>query len=373
MYFDLEIPTRIVFGTGCLDRLGPLTKELGERPLLVTGRSAGRTHGYLERAVTSLTVAGAAPVHFGGVSPNPTCAEVEEAAALARRHGCDVVVGLGGGSPLDAAKSVAAVLGTDRPATELIGTTLSPADRVVPIVAVPTTAGSGSEVTKGAIVTDTARNFRSGIRGDGLTPRLAVIDPGLAATVPHHVRTETAFDAFAHAVEGYVARRSDPLSRQLAVRALELITEHTNALVKREDSAASREALALAALLGGINVARASTCLPHRLQQAMGALPDLGLSHGRGLAVVYPAWLRHTEEHTPDEFTQLASALGAPSLREAVGEFLDRAGLASRLRDHGVTRADLGRLLDGVSGNLDNDPRPEVDREYLRGLYEEAY
>ncbi|MET8979491.1 iron-containing alcohol dehydrogenase [Streptomyces sp. NPDC004539] len=369
MHFDLDIPTRIVFGAGTLDRLGPLTRELGGRPLLVTGRSAGRRYGYLERALASLDDA----VHFDGVSPNPTCAEVDQAARVARDHGCDVVVGLGGGSPLDAAKSVAAVLGTGRPATELIGTTLSPADPVAPIVAVPTTAGSGSEVTKGAIVTDTARRFRSGIRGDALTPRIAVIDPELTATVPHHVRTETAFDAFAHAVEGFVARRSDPLSQSLAVRALGLITEHADSLVKREDSPASREAFALAALLGGINVARASTCLPHRLQQAMGALPDLGISHGRGLAVVYPAWLRHTERYAPDDFGRLARALGTSSVGEAVGEFLDRAGLASRLRDHGVTRPDLGLLLDGVSGNLDNDPRPGVDAEYLRTLYEESY
>ena len=369
MHFDLDIPTRIVFGAGTLDRVGPLTRELGERPLLVTGRSAGRRFGYLERALASLGGA----VHFDGVSPNPACAEVDEAARVARDHGCDVVVGLGGGSPLDAAKAVAAVLGTGRPATELIGTTLSPTDPVVPIVAVPTTAGSGSEVTKGAIVTDTVRRFRSGVRGDALTPRIAVIDPDLTSTVPHHVRTETAFDAFAHAVEGFVARRSDPLSQALAVQALGLITEHADALAKREDSPRAREALALAALLGGINVARASTCLPHRLQQAMGALPGLGISHGRGLAVVYPAWLRHTERHAPDDFGRLSQALGTSSVGEAVGEFLDRAGLASRLRDHGVARADLGLLLEGVSGNLDNDPRPGVDAEYLQVLYEESY
>ncbi|MFM9608176.1 iron-containing alcohol dehydrogenase [Streptomyces niveiscabiei] len=369
MHFDLDIPTRIVFGAGTLDRLGALTGELGGRPLLVTGRSAGRKYGYLERALSSLGGA----VHFDGVSPNPTCAEVEQAAEVARRHGCDVVVGLGGGSPLDAAKAVAAVLGTGRPATSLLGATLAPDDPVVPIVAVPTTAGSGSEVTKGAIVTDTVRRFRSGIRGDALTPRIAVIDPELTATVPPHVRTETAFDAFAHAVEGFVARRSDPLSQALAVQALGLITEHTDALVRGDDSRAGREALSLAALLGGINVARASTCLPHRLQQAMGALPDLGISHGRGLAVVYPAWLRHTEHHAPDDFGRLAQALGTSSVGEAVGAFLERTSLASRLRDHGVSRTDLGALLDGVSGNLDNDPRPDVDAEYLRVLYEESY
>ncbi|QNP75030.1 iron-containing alcohol dehydrogenase [Streptomyces roseirectus] len=369
MHFDLDIPTRIVFGAGSLDRLGALTRELGERPLLVTGRSAGRRYGYLERALASLGGA----VHFDGVSPNPACVEVDRAAEVARAHGCDVVVGLGGGSPLDAAKAVAAVLGTGRGASELIGTTLSPADPVVPVVAVPTTAGSGSEVTKGAIVTDTVRRFRSGIRGDALTPRVAVIDPALTATVPQHVRTETAFDAFAHAVEGCVARRSDPLAQALSVRALGLITEQTDALAKDALSPAGREALSLAALLGGINVARASTCLPHRLQQAMGALPHLDISHGRGLAVVYPAWLRHTERHAPDGFGRLAAALGASSVGEAAGDFLDRTGLASRLRDHGVSRTDLGALLDGVSGNLDNDPRPGVDAGYLRLLYEESY
>lgn len=373
MHFDLSVPTRIVFGERALDRLGAHSRSLGTRALLVTGRTASRAHGYLARAAVSLTSAGLAPVAFEGVSPNPTCAEVEEAAALCRANGCDLVVGLGGGSALDAAKAVAAVVGTGTPATGLVGTVLGADRTVLPIVAVPTTAGSGSEVTKGAIVTDTARRFRSGIRGDALTPRLAVIDPGLTVTLPYAVMTETVFDAFAHAVEGFVARRTDPLSQALAVRALELISEHTASLAKEGSCPpASREAFAVAALLGGLNVARASTCLPHRLQQAMGSLPHLSLSHGRGLAAVYPTWLRHTEPFVPRAFAEVARALGASSLEEGVADLLDAWGLGSRLRDHQVSAEDLDVLLDGVSGDLSNDPRPDVDRGYLRELYEEA-
>ncbi|WP_030896038.1 iron-containing alcohol dehydrogenase [Streptomyces sp. NRRL S-474] len=373
MKVDLDVPTHVEFGRGELDRAGRHATALGTHALVVTGRSAARSHGYLDRVVTSLESAGVRATVFDRVSANPRSDEVDEATAQARAQGCDLVVGLGGGSALDAAKGVSVTAPTGGSVRDLIGVTLGPQSPRLPLLAVPTTAGSGSEVTKGAIITDTVRNFRSGIRGDAVFPRTAIVDPDLIASVPRAIMAETVFDSFAHAVEGCVAARADEASRSRAHQAIELIAAHLPAVLKGEDSPESREALCRASLLGGVNVANVSTCLPHRLQQAMGSLPGVDLSHGRGLAVLYPSWLRHTAPLVPDEFAAVAELLGGDTVHDAVGGLLASAGLAARLRDCGVAKDDLDRLVEGVTGNLDNDPAGQVNREYLFTLYAEAF
>ncbi|MFJ8859846.1 iron-containing alcohol dehydrogenase [Streptomyces sp. NPDC102451] len=371
--YIFPVPTRVVFGAGTVDRTGELVREHGERALVVTGRTAARHHGHLDRVLASLAEAGVAAAVYDRISANPRSDEVDEAAALARARGTDVVVGLGGGSALDAAKGIAVAAGLEASVRDVIGVTLDPGVPVLPLVAVPTTAGSGSEVTKGAIITDTVRHFRSGVRGEQLFPRTAVVDPDLIASVPPAVLAETAFDALAHAVEGSVAAQATTAGRALAHRSIGLITTHLPAVLGGDRDPAHRSALSLAALLGGVNVATASTCLPHRLQQAMGSLPGLGISHGRGLAVLYPGWLRHTEPLAPGPFGELADALGADSAYAGVERLREAAGLTARLSDWGVTAAELDTLVAGVSGNLGNDPAgATADADYLRTLYAEA-
>ncbi|WP_078899929.1 phosphoglycerate kinase [Streptomyces sp. SBT349] len=373
MELDLAVPTRVEFGHGAFDRSGSHARTLGGHALLVTGRRAARAHGYLGRMVASLESAGVRVTVYDRVSANPTSDEVDEAGALARSQGCDLVVGLGGGSALDAAKGVCVTAPLDGTVRDLIGTTLEPGAPALPLLAVPTTAGSGSEVTKGAIVTDTARCFRAGIRGDVLFPRIAVVDPDLIASLPRGLLAESAFDAFAHAVEGCVATRADAASRARAHQAIGLIARHLPAALRGETSPGTRAALSRAALLGGVNVANVSTCLPHRLQQAMGSVPRVDLSHGAGLAILYPSWLRHTAPLAPEAFAEVAELLGGATIHEAVGRLLASAGLPVRLRDRGVRKEDLDRFVEGVTGNLDNDPAGQVGRDRLYTLYAESY
>lgn len=370
--FDHLVPTSVAFGRGRIGELGRITATYGRRALVVTGRTAVRRHGVLDRALAALSDAGVESVVFDRVSPNPLASEVDEAAALARAERCDVVVGIGGGSALDAAKATAVTVprGSVR---DLIGATLSHDPGSLPIVAVPTTAGSGSEVTKGAIITDAEARSRAGVRGDDVFPRAAVVDPDLLATVPLGVAAETGFDALAHAVESYVARRANPISDRLAESAVGLLVEHLPRAVAGDADPDVSEGLALAALLGGCNVATASTCLPHRLQQAMGAVPHADISHGRGLAVLYPAWLRRAHPWAGERFDRLGRLLGGTSAVESLGAFRERIGLASRLRDHGFRPADIDVLVAGVTGNLDNDPIEGVDGGLIEALYRESW
>ncbi|MGW7416301.1 iron-containing alcohol dehydrogenase [Streptomyces sp. NPDC054863] len=364
-----ELPTRIVFGRGSLGRLGVCAGEYGHRVLLVCGRGAMRRHGVLDAAVGHLRAAHLTVTVFDGVSANPTSAEADRAVALAVEHGCDVVVGLGGGSAIDAAK--AAAVGVERgPVGPLVGTTLEPSEGALPLIAVPTTAGSGSEVTKGATVTDVVRRLKAGIRGPDLFPRVAVIDPVLLGTVPAGVAAESGFDALAHAVEGLAARRSDPVTRALALRAVELAGVHLPKVAAGDRSAQAQEGMALAALLGGWNVALAGTCLPHRMQQAMGGLTHgAALPHGRGLAVLYPAWLEQAEPHACERFAAAARALGGTDIHTEVARLREVCGLTGGLRERGFTEADLATMGAAVTGDLGNDPVPSPGQDTVERIY----
>lgn len=373
MKLDLDVPTNVEFGCGELDRAGTHARELGTNALLVTGKNAVRRHGYLERVMRSLESAGFRVTVYDGVSANPRSDEVDQATALARSNRCDLVVGLGGGSAIDAAKGVSVTAPMGGTVRDLIGVTLGPETPRLPLMAIPTTAGSGSEVTRGAIITDTTRNFRSGVRGDAIYPRTAIVDPDLVASLPRKVLAETVFDSFAHAVEGCVATRADEASRSRAYQAIELIAAHLPAGLRGDASPEVFEALCQASVLGGVNVANVSTCLPHRMQQAMGALRGIEISHGRGLALLYPSWLRHTAPLEPSAFSVVAELMGGSTAEEVVEELLASMGLTGRLRDYGVTKDDLGVLVESITGNLENDPASAIDRDYLFTLYAESY
>ncbi|GAA1329965.1 iron-containing alcohol dehydrogenase [Saccharothrix algeriensis] len=371
MIIDLHTPTAVVFGAGRFAELGGHAARYGGRALLVCGRTAARRHGLLAAASAELERAGLAVAVSDNISPEPLASEVDAAVGVAARARCDVVVALGGGSAIDAGKAVAVGLRVG-PVGPLVGTTLPAVEDALPVIAVPTVTGSGAEVTKGAIVTDDDRALKSGIRGDSLFPRVAIIDPELTRTVPAPVVAASAFDALTHAVEGYVARKANPVTRALAVRALDILGSRLPRLAAGADDPALRADLALAALLGGINVANASTCLPHRLQQAMGSVPRVTISHGRGLAAVYPAWLRHAQPHAEGAFATVAQALGADDAVTAVTRLLDTTGVGAPLRSHGFRATDVDALVGGVTGDTGNDPVPDIDVDLIRTLYQES-
>jgi alcohol dehydrogenase class IV len=370
MRFDHLSPTRITFGNGTLDAAGPAAATLGTRSLVICGQSARRS-GTLDRLLAALRASDVEAVVHDGVTPNPSSDDVDAVIAIARRSHADVLIGLGGGSSLDTAKAAAACIDHDS-VRELIGTTLPEDARGRPVLAIPTTTGSGAEVTKGAILTDPVRRLKSGVRGSAIFPRIAIVDPQLARTLPPEVAAETGFDAFTHALESYIARRATPITDALAEKALTLLAPALRALARGIWDDKQREALALAALLGGINVANASTCLPHRMQQAMGSVARVRVSHARGLALLYPAWLDRVQPFASARLATAAGALGARDIRAAIAELLDGLGLGGTLRDRGFVDEDVVTFTRGLTGNIDNDPIPGADAQVARDLFRRA-
>jgi len=367
--FEHLTPTQIIFGSGSVERAGDLAGQLGSRALIVCGRKAMRAHGILDRVSARLKAGGLTVTIYDGVSPDPKSDEVDEVTRIARERSCDVLIGLGGGSALDAAKAASVALDCES-VGEIVGKTLAPSESSLPVLAIPTTAGSGAEVTKGAIVTDVDRSFKSGIRGNDVFPRIAIIDPDLTVTMPPEVAAETAFDALTHAIETYAARKANPLSEVMSETAIRLLGLGLPRVATGELHSEDRAALSFASLLGGLTVATASTCLPHRLQQAMGAVPTITLSHGRGLATVYRAWLAQAYPYASPKFDRIGQLLGDEDIHAAIERILAELELTASLGELGFGEVEIDACMDGISGNVDNDPINNIDSGLMRGVYD---
>jgi len=215
-------PGRMATGPGSLDALGPETARLGHRALVVTGRSGLRAAGVTVRAQAILEQAGVAVVLFERVPPEPEVAVVDAGRRCFQEHGCDVVVGLGGGSAMDVAKAIGALADQPGPCADYVADREVPA-RARPIVAVPTTAGTGAEVTRNAVLSDPGRGVKQSIRGDAILPAVVVLDPETMVSVPPAVTAASGLDALTQAIESYWSIHATPLTEGLSLQAVRLI------------------------------------------------------------------------------------------------------------------------------------------------------
>ena len=226
MQFDAFVPTRLVFGAGRLAEAGTLARSLGRRALIVTSRSAMARLGYTGRLQESLTAAGLQSSVFQDLGPAPTTDNVDRAADLAREFHADLIIGMGGGSALDCAKAVAGVAPGRMTSADYLHGRAPIGPETLPLLAIPTTSGTGSEMNRSAILVDPGQCQKDGIRSDFLFPRVALVDPRLTYDMPTAVTAQTGFDTLTHAVESYVSAKSQPLADVLALDAMAtVITE----------------------------------------------------------------------------------------------------------------------------------------------------
>jgi alcohol dehydrogenase class IV len=372
--FTFALPTRIRFGAGSRRAVGDIARGYGPRVALVSGERAAAGPAVAD-IVAAVEAAGAAVEMRHVARGEPDGAGVESLVEALRAAAVDAVIAVGGGSVLDVAKAASLL-----PTTERLGALLA-GERAeqpgVPVIALPTTAGTGAEVSHGAIVLDRASGRKRGIRGPGVAPRDAIVDPELVLGAPAGVVATAGFDAVAHAVETSASRAASTLTLQLAADALPRLLDAVPRLQADPSSIAAASAAAYGAVLMGINLANSTTALPHRLQYPVGAMT--GTSHGAGVAALFPAWLRRTVRHAPGSLAVLARASGvspagssdddaAAALEREILELLARLGLPTSLGTLGIRRGDVPELLARVEGSLANDPGPTAPED-LRDLY----
>lgn len=386
--WQFQVPTQIHFGRGALRELGEAVRPLAATVLLVGYRERVGMEESYDRAVHTLQKAGLAVQTFFRVSEEPGEEIILEGARRAVVDHAQAIVGLGGGSVLDAAKGIAALTRLDGALGDF--TLANPERREItealPVVAVPTTAGTGSEVSPAAVFhlpADTpGAALKVTLSAAALTPRVAVVDPDLTRGCPPPLVASAAGDALGHAVEACLSRRANPLTSLLATEAVRLIHRHLPQAVAVPEDAEPREPLALAALLAGLAFSGAGVGGGHALAHALGGV--LQVPHGLAVAVATRASLRFNAESAESAYAALAEACGlegespaeqAARFVEATGALLDRVGLPPRIAVADAPADLIARLVQNARQSLPQgltcNPR-KLDDAALAGLFQEV-
>ena len=312
--FEYSMPTRVVSGAGCLIEKGSLLRGLGTKALIVTGAHSARASGALDDAVRALDANGQAYALFDGVMNNPGVDCVCRGAELLGREGCDFVLAIGGGSPMDAGKAMALLAAADTPVSgaEMFAASWS---RALPVAAVPTTAGTGSEVTPYAVLTNEAAETKTNVSTPLIFPRLAFLDAAYTRDLSGDVTVNTAVDALSHAVEGMLTVRSSQLTDSLAGRSIAMIASCLPALREEDPGMPARETLLYASTLAGMVIANTGTTAVHGLGYSLTYYK--GVAHGRANGLLLPGFLAFVAEREPERVRAILACMGMA----AVGEF----------------------------------------------------
>ncbi|ADY55933.1 Alcohol dehydrogenase [Syntrophobotulus glycolicus DSM 8271] len=313
MKFNYNMPTKILFGPG---KLNSLKKEKlpGKKALIVI--SAGnsmKSNGYLDRVIEILNSKGIKAVIFDQILPNPVKAHVMEGAKIAVREECDFVIGLGGGSSIDSAKSIAVMAKNPGDYWDYIsggtGKGKPVENGALPVVAITTTAGTGTEADPWTVITKEDTKEKIGFGNADTFPVLSVVDPELMLTVPKKLTAYQGFDAFFHATEGYIAKIANPFSDLYALKSIELIARYLPRAVKDGNDLEARTQVALANTLSGFVESTSSCTSEHSMEHALSAYyPDL--PHGAGLIMLSEAYYTFFASKVPERFISMAEAMG---------------------------------------------------------------
>ncbi|MDR3552524.1 MAG: iron-containing alcohol dehydrogenase [Clostridia bacterium] len=368
MNFNFYMPSRVISGEDCVRKHAQELASLGSRCLIVTSAGSARASGALEDVTATLRRQKIEYALFDQVGQNPLVSVCCEAGTQARGFGADFIIGIGGGSALDAAKAAAVFATNPGLLPEEIFRGFAKA--ALPICLVGTTAGTGSEVTSIAVLTIDSRNFKKSISSPHCFARLVFADPRYTHSCPRDITVSTALDTMCHAIEGYYSARANDAARAFALTAVGLVWPHLRKL--REDpqmmpDSTGREALYYGSLWAGLTINLAGTCFPHAAGYALTS--GHGILHGRACAVLLPAFVRRNAPADPALTARLFAALGC-----GVEEFCDDIASLTGLEDLRLTSEQCEAYARGLSerSNLQNAIRPSTPEE-LEAIYKALF
>lgn len=353
-------------GQGCVNQEADQLAKLGWHALVLTGEHSARKNGALDDVLTALEAKAVTITHYDKIMPNPTIEAVRSAAALAREKECDFVVAIGGGSVMDAAKAVAVLCYNKLTDDELFSNNFF--DDVLPVAAIPTTAGTGSEVTPYAILTNQKLETKSNLKSQQLFPALAFLDATYTLGLPETITVDTLMDAMSHAVEGYLARRSTPFAKLLALESLALIGQGLVLLVnKTAMNFEQRQQLLWASNLAGMVIAQSGTTVLHAIGYCLTYYKQVPHGHANGLLM--PAYLNYIEKNRPDEVNVILQALhleNVAALKECVLTLLKREPVSPQEVEQYTGKA----LLAASVGNTNPKPLASDVRMMIEKSFE---
>lgn len=384
--FNQFIPTNLLFGCGSIKKLA--TEQLpGKKALIVISSGTSmRKYGYLDQVIELLAKNGATAVVYDKILPNPIRSHVMEAAALCKQEQCDFVIGLGGGSSIDSAKSIAVMSCNPGDYWDYIhggtGKGQPTSGGALPVVAIPTTAGTGTEADPWTVITHEERNEKIGFGNASTFPVLSIVDPELMVSVPAHLTAYQGFDAFFHAAEGYIARIASPISDLYALKSIRLLYQYLPTAVTDGANMEARSNVALASTLSGMVESTSSCTSEHSLEHAMSAYYP-ALPHGAGLIMLSVAYFTAFAQVVPERFMQMAEAMTGQRSQDpmdfihALAHMQKACGVSElKMSEWGITEADLPRFVQNARENMGAlfglDPVALTNEKFLQ-IYKDSF
>ena len=380
--FDFQCRTRIVFGPGKIEALGELASELGARRALVVSDSGVIAAGHTRRGIDSLQSAGIETHLFEGVHENPSTDDVEAGVKLARRYEPQLLIGLGGGSSMDCAKGINFVYTGGGKMQDYWGTNKA-LKEMLPMIAVPTTAGTGSETQSFALISDSQTHVKMACGDKKASCRVALLDPVLTVTMPFKVTALTGIDAISHALETYVTLRRNSASLAFSREAWQLLAGNFLHALQRPTSLGARGAMLLGASFAGLAIENSMLGATHALANPL--TTEYGIAHGQAIAILLPHVIRFNGEQVGAWYQDLLDSTGGANgfpnpadgvagLADFVADLVAQAGLATRLSQCDVQREKLSVMAAAAATQWTGKFNPrEVNEAALLRLYELAF
>lgn len=302
------IPNHTVVGTNVLGEAAPLLKKMGNKAFIVTGRHVA-VSDMMKQLTALLDENGLDCVIFDGITGEPTDTMIENGVEMLKSSGCDFIIGIGGGSPLDSAKAIAAMAVNEGSIADYNGKEIT--GEILPLAAIPTTAGTGSEATKFTVITDSEKGIKMLLKGDVLVPKLAIVDSSFTVGAPKLVTSATGLDALTHAVEAYTSRKAFSMTDTLAVSAVKRIMKYLPIAYREPDNSLAREQMSIAALEAGICINNSSVTIVHGMSRPIGAL--FHVPHGMSNAMLLKECLSFAVSGAYEKFANLGRETGVAS------------------------------------------------------------
>lgn len=302
------IPNHTVVGTNVLSEAAPLLKKMGNKAFIVTGRHVA-VSDMMKQLTALLDENGIDCVIFDGITGEPTDTMIENGVEMLKSSGCDFIIGIGGGSPLDSAKAIAAMAVNEGSIADYNGKEIT--GEILPLAAIPTTAGTGSEATKFTVITDSEKGIKMLLKGDVLVPKLAIVDSSFTVGAPKSVTSATGLDALTHAVEAYTSRKAFSMTDTLAVSAVKRIMKYLPIAYREPDNSLAREQMSIAALEAGICINNSSVTIVHGMSRPIGAL--FHVPHGMSNAMLLKECLSFAVSGAYEKFANLGRETGVAS------------------------------------------------------------
>lgn len=382
MIYRMRPPRDIVSGKGSLEKIGEIVSSYLPKSVTLLVDENVQKNGGADRLAEQLSISGAELFVASGIPVEPETGQIKDLFAKIKRTNTDLIVAMGGGSVLDSAKMIAVLLRNPMYLDNLLDAGLIK-ERGVPLIAVPTSAGTGSEATPNSIVVVPEQKLKVGVVHPFFIPNSVILDPETTLTLPPNVTAATGLDAFCHAIECYISEKSNPFSDLYAIEAIRLVARSLFKAYKNGSDICAREDLLLAAFYGGMCITSSSTVAVHALSYPLGG--RYRIPHGLSNAILLPWVMEFNRDAVVGKFTEVAAAMGIPpgsddeetSKRTVEGIFslVRSLGIPSSLRDFGVSADDLDEIVDAamkVTRLMDNNPKP-VSPEDARSIYKKLF